>query len=65
MKHRFVHDFEDDPPLGDFEIDIDLPPNAYVSFELNGKNICSQLIEPDGSISPASGPRRGPFIFGR
>ncbi len=40
MKHQFVHEFEDDPPHGDFEVDLDAPAGAQIRFELQGENIC-------------------------
>lgn len=39
MKHRFVHEFEDDPPHGDFDVDLDPPPDARVQFSIDGGNI--------------------------
>lgn len=39
MKHKFVHEFEDDPELADFGIDRDLPPGAYIKFDLDNQNI--------------------------
>ncbi len=36
MKHKFVHEFEDDPPQGDFEVDLDVPPGAKIQFDLEG-----------------------------
>jgi hypothetical protein len=39
MKHRFVHEFEDDPPLGDFDIELDAPKGAHILFDLNGRAI--------------------------
>jgi len=39
MKHKFVHEFEDDPPQGDFEVDLDVPPGAKIQFDLEGGNI--------------------------
>ena len=39
MRHRFVHEFEDDPPFGDFEVDLDLPQGAHIQFNLDGENI--------------------------
>jgi hypothetical protein len=39
MKHQFVHEFEDDPPLGDFDIDLDAPEGAHIQFDLNGRAI--------------------------
>lgn len=39
MKHRFVHEFDDDPADGDFEIDLDAPSGAQIRFELEGQNI--------------------------
>jgi hypothetical protein len=39
MKHRFVHEFEDDPPLGDFEVALDGPPGARIRFDLEGRDI--------------------------
>ena len=37
--HRFVHEFEDDPRLGDFDVDLDPPPEARIQFDLDGKDI--------------------------
>ena len=39
MKHKFVHEFEDDPPHGDFEVDLDAPAGTQIQFELEGENI--------------------------
>ncbi len=39
MKHRFVHEFEDDPPLGDFDIELDAPQGAHIQFDLNARDI--------------------------
>lgn len=39
MKHRFIHEFEDDPPLGDFDVELDAPEDATIQFELEGDNI--------------------------
>ena len=39
MKHKFVHAFEDDPPLGDFEVGLDAPPGARIAFQLDGRDI--------------------------
>ena len=39
MKHQFVHQFEDDPFLSDFEIDLDPPSAGRIRFEVDGKDI--------------------------
>lgn len=39
MKHRFVHEFEDDPRLGDFDIELDAPQGAHIQFDLNARDI--------------------------
>jgi hypothetical protein len=39
MRHRFVHEFEDDPPLGDFEVQLDPPEDARIQFHLDGRDI--------------------------
>jgi len=39
MKHRFVHEFEDDPPFGDFDIELDTPQGAHIQFDLEGRAI--------------------------
>jgi hypothetical protein len=39
MRHKFVHEFEDDPPLGDFDIDLEAPPDAKIQFDLDAGNI--------------------------
>jgi hypothetical protein len=39
MKHRFVHEFEDDPPHGDFDVELDPPAGARVRFNLDGHAI--------------------------
>ena len=39
MKHLFVYEFEDDPPLSDLAIDLDPPPGASIKFNLDGKDI--------------------------
>src|SRR5712692_3123580 len=39
MKHRFIHEFADDPPRGDFEVDLDVPTGASVRFNLDGQDI--------------------------
>lgn len=39
MRHKFVHEFEDDPPHGDFEVDLEAPVGARIRFELEGENI--------------------------
>ena len=39
MKHHFEHEFEDDPPLGDFDIELDAPEGARIQFDLNGRAI--------------------------
>jgi hypothetical protein len=48
MKHRFVHEFEDDPPLSDFEVDLDAPQGAiWLSADRAGwlhlARICSEM----------------------
>jgi hypothetical protein len=45
-KHRFVHEFEDDPPHGDFEVDLDPPPGARVQFRLDGSDIWLSANRP-------------------
>jgi hypothetical protein len=39
MKHRFIHEFEDAPPLGDFDVDIDLPPGARLRIDVDQNGI--------------------------
>ena len=39
MRHQFVHEFEDDPALGDFEIDLALPPGAKLRFDANSGDV--------------------------
>ena len=39
MRHKFVHEFEDDPPHGDFEVDLDVPAGAKIQFDLDAGNI--------------------------
>jgi hypothetical protein len=39
MRHRFAHEFEDDPPLGDFDIDLDPPHGTRIQFDVNDKDI--------------------------
>ena len=39
MRHKFVHEFEDDPPRGDFEVELDPPAGAKVRFDLDGQGI--------------------------
>ena len=39
MKHHFVHEFDDDPKHGDFDIDLNLPDGAHVRFDVNNKDI--------------------------
>lgn len=39
MKHRFTHEFEDDPLLGDFDVELDPPPGATIRFDVNGAEI--------------------------
>ena len=39
MKLRFVHEFEDDPPLGDFEVELDPPEGSHIQFQLDGRDI--------------------------
>lgn len=39
MKHRFVHEFDDDPPHGDFDVDLDAPAGTRIQFTLEGQNI--------------------------
>jgi hypothetical protein len=33
MKHHFEHDFEDDPPRGDFEVNLDAPQGARIRVD--------------------------------
>lgn len=37
--HKFVHEFSDDSPLGDFQVDHNPPAGATIRFELEGKNL--------------------------
>ncbi len=37
--HRFVHEFEDDPPLGEFDVELDPPPEARIRFDMDGEDI--------------------------
>jgi len=37
--HKFVHEFEDDPEHGDFQVGLDAPPGVRIRFDLDGKNI--------------------------
>jgi len=39
MRHHFTHEFDDDPPLGDLDMDTDLPPGATIKFHGDGKEI--------------------------
>ena len=39
MRHRFIHEFEDDPAHGDFEIDLDPPPGTNIRFDVNGGEV--------------------------
>ena len=39
MKHKFVHEFDDDPELSDFGMDLDAPEGALIKFELSGRDI--------------------------
>jgi hypothetical protein len=40
MRHRFAHEFEDDPPdHGDFDIDLDGPQDARIQFDVNNSEI--------------------------
>ncbi len=37
--HKFVHEFSDDDPLGDFQADGSPPEGATIRFELEGENL--------------------------
>jgi hypothetical protein len=39
MRHKFVHEFENDPPYADFEVGLDVPIGAKIQFDLDGGNI--------------------------
>ena len=39
MRHSFIHEFDDNPPQGDFDVALDVPPGASIQFELDGANI--------------------------
>jgi len=39
MRHRFTHEFEDVPPLGDFGIDMGLPQGATIRFNVDKGDI--------------------------
>jgi hypothetical protein len=39
MKHQFIHEFEDDPVQGDFDVDLDAPTGASIQFNLDGQDI--------------------------
>ena len=39
MKHLFIHSFEDDPPLGDFEVEHEAPAGGRIEFHLDGEDI--------------------------
>ena len=39
MKHRFVHEFEDEPKRGDFEVGLDSPQGVRIQFKVDGQNI--------------------------
>lgn len=44
MRHSFVHELDDNPPLGDFETALDVPPGARIQFQLDGADI---WVSPD------------------
>jgi hypothetical protein len=34
MRHVFTHEFDDDPPHGDFDVDLDPPAGASIRFDV-------------------------------
>jgi hypothetical protein len=38
MRHKFVHEFEDDPRW-DFDVDLDPPAGATIKFDLDREDI--------------------------
>jgi len=57
MRHKFVHEFEDDPPHGDFEVDLDVPPGAKIQFDLDAGNLgvrqSRRMASPGAGKAPA------------
>jgi len=39
MRHRFIHEFEDDPVHGVFDVGLDPPRGASIRFNLDGEDI--------------------------
>ena len=39
MRHRFIHEFEDDPKHGDFDVELNLPHGASVHFDVSGGDV--------------------------
>ena len=39
MRHRFAHEFEDDPTHGDFDVDLNLPDGARIQFDVKDRDV--------------------------
>ena len=39
MRHHFAHDFDDDPRLGDFDVELDASKGATIRFDVNDGDI--------------------------
>lgn len=39
MRHRFAHEFDDDPKHGDFDVDLSLPDGARIRFDAKHNDI--------------------------
>lgn len=39
MRHRFAHEFEDEPRGGDFDVDLNAPNGARIQFDVNDGDV--------------------------
>src|SRR5712664_395623 len=57
MKHHFIHECEDDPVHGDFDVDLDPPSGAPFGSIWTAKTFGSRRTERDGYTLLGSAPR--------